>query len=34
MFGEDTTNYLFHGMRKSCKILVVKTADHDLDNFY
>jgi hypothetical protein len=32
MFCEDTTIYLFHDMRKSCKILVVMTADHDLDN--
>jgi len=34
MFCEDTTIYLFHGMRKSCKILVVMTADHDLDHLY
>lgn len=34
MFCEDSTSYLFHGMRKSCKLLVVMTADHDLDNLF
>jgi hypothetical protein len=33
MFCEDSTIYLFRGMRKSCKILVM-TADHDLDHLY